>query len=92
VVEEYRFAPPRRWKFDLALPDQKIAVEQEGGLWIGGRHNRAQGFIRDMEKYNEAVQLGWRLLRFTPAEVRTGIACAAVHRLLNTILEKNAPA
>jgi hypothetical protein len=26
-VEEYRFAPPRRWRFDLAWPERMLAVE-----------------------------------------------------------------
>ncbi len=65
-VAEYRFAPPRRWRFDYAWPEARIAVEVEGGAWVGGRHTRAGGFIADMEKYNRAAVLGWRILRYTP--------------------------
>jgi hypothetical protein len=43
-----------------------IALEVEGGVWTGGRHTRGAGFVRDMEKYNRAGVLGWRLLRVTP--------------------------
>ena len=66
--KEYRFHPTRRWRFDFAHPLYKIAVEIEGGIWVGvgGRHNRASGFLKDMEKYNQAVICGWQLLRFTP--------------------------
>jgi very-short-patch-repair endonuclease len=75
---EYRFAPPRRWRFDVAFPDRMLAVEIEGGVWSGGRHTRPTGFLRDAEKYNRAAILGWRLLRFTPAQVLDGTARATL--------------
>jgi very-short-patch-repair endonuclease len=62
---EFRFHPKRRWRFDFAWPAEKIAVECEGGTWSGGRHTRGKGYEGDCEKYNEAVILGWRVLRFT---------------------------
>lgn len=65
-VAEFRFHNQRRWRFDYAFPAQKIAVEVEGGIWSGGRHTRGAGFLKDMEKYNAATALGWRVLRTTP--------------------------
>src|SRR5260363_408002 len=44
---EYRFDAMRRWKFDFAWPNWKIAVECEGGIWTQGRHTRALGFEAD---------------------------------------------
>ena len=44
VVKEYLFHPTRKWRFDYAIPDHKIALEVEGGVWTGGRHTRPQGF------------------------------------------------
>ena len=44
---------------------RKIAIESEGGTWIGGRHTRGVGFANDAEKYNEAAALGWIVLRYT---------------------------
>lgn len=64
---EYRFAAPRRWRFDYAWPDHRIALEVEGGVWTGGRHTRGKGFLGDMEKYNRAAVDGWRVLRTTPS-------------------------
>ena len=63
---EFRFHPVRRWRFDFAHPEKRVAVEIEGGVFIRGRHNRPSGFIADCEKYNEAVKLGWRVLRVVP--------------------------
>lgn len=65
-VKEYRFYKPRKWRFDYALPLYRIAVEVEGGVWTGGRHVRPQGFLGDMQKYNTAALLGWRVFRTTP--------------------------
>lgn len=67
---EYKFHPERRWKFDFAWPERKIAIEVEGGIWSRGRHTRGNGYINDCEKYNSAVLLGWRVLRYPQALFR----------------------
>ncbi len=63
---EWKFDAKRRWRFDYAWPERMIALEVEGGVWTGGRHTRGAGFVKDIEKYNRAAVLGWRLLRVTP--------------------------
>jgi very-short-patch-repair endonuclease len=73
-IREYRFHPKRRWRTDFAWPAEKLLVEIEGGHWSGGRHTRGAGYEKDMEKYNAAVLLGYRVLRFTGRMVREGIA------------------
>lgn len=65
LVSEHRFHPSRKWAFDFAYLPGRIAVEIEGGVWTGGRHNRAKGFIDDCTKYNEAALMGWRVIRLT---------------------------
>lgn len=65
AVQQYAFHPTRKWRFDFAYPEHKIAIECEGGVWRGGRHNRGGGFIKDTEKYNAATVMGWRVLRYT---------------------------
>ncbi len=71
-IAEYRFHPVRKWRFDYAWPPQKIAVEIEGGIWNHGAHVRAIHFMSDMEKYNEAAKMGWKLFRFTPKQFKDG--------------------
>lgn len=66
---EYRFHPVRRWRFDFALPTKRIAIEIEGGTRQQGRHTRHAGFHGDCDKYNAAVMLGWRVLRYTSEHV-----------------------
>jgi len=63
---EWKFDAKRRWRFDYAWPEKMVALEVEGGVWTEGRHTRGAGFVKDMEKYNRAAVLGWRLLRVTP--------------------------
>lgn len=79
---EFRFHASRKWRFDLAWPDRRLAVEVEGGIWASGRHNRAPGFIADCDKYNEAALLGWRVLRVTQAHIESGAAVAWIRRAL----------
>lgn len=68
-VTEFRFHGERMWRFDYAWPPQKIALEVEGGIWTQGRHTRGKGVLGDMQKYNAAAVLGWRLLRCTPDQL-----------------------
>jgi len=76
--EEYKFHPERRWRFDFAIPSAKIAIEVEGGIWIYGRHNRGSGFVKDCDKYNSAVLLGWKVLRFAPNHIKSGSALQTI--------------
>jgi very-short-patch-repair endonuclease len=73
-LREFTFCAGRRWRFDFAWADSKLAVEIEGGTWSGGRHTSGAGYAKDLEKYNRAVLLGWRVLRFTTAMVLSGEA------------------
>jgi hypothetical protein len=82
---EYLFAKPigRQWRADFFIePD--ILVEIEGGVFVQGRHNRGAAMVEDMTKYNSAILLGYRLLRFEPSKhVDTGIAIETVLKALS---------
>ena len=69
---EYKFHQKRRWRFDAAFPERKIAVEIDGGVFVSGRHTRGVGFIKDCEKLNAAALLGWRVFRFVPQQLEGG--------------------
>ncbi len=77
-IREYKFHPTRRWRIDFCWPVEKLAVEIEGGCWIAGRHTRGTGFQKDMEKYNSLTLAGYSLLRFTPKQVRDGLAAELI--------------
>ena len=81
-VTEFRFAYPRRWRFDLAWPDRKVAGEIDGGLYIYGRHSRPAGQLADMEKLNSATLLGWKVLRVGGPHVTSGEALEWIEKAL----------
>lgn len=70
---EFYFCIERQFRIDYAIPDLKIAIEQEGGIWMKGNsgHSSGTGISRDMEKNNLLVQKGWRLIRKQPSEMLT---------------------
>lgn len=62
---EYRFHEFRKFRFDIALEDHKIAFEYEGIFSSKSRHTTAKGYTRDSDKYNLAQTMGWRVFRYT---------------------------
>lgn len=79
---EVRFAPKRRFRFDLCWPQHKLAAEVDGATWAGGRHARGGGIETDSEKYSLAAVLGYRVMRFTRRMIESGRALALVERAL----------
>jgi very-short-patch-repair endonuclease len=85
-VRQHQFAPPRKFSFDFAWPDRRVAVEIEGGQFtkrpcpqcgamipVGGGHQGSR-FQSDVEKYNLAAAFQWRVLRFTGDDLRNAAA------------------
>lgn len=81
---EYKFCESRRWRFDVAFPAIQLGIEIDGGHYVpgGGKHTSLEGFENDCEKLNEAILLGWRILRFSPRMVTQGIAINFIERAL----------
>lgn len=87
-VAEYTFHPTRKWRFDYCwpAPDKKLAVEIEGAVFIPGKgHSSGSGITKDIEKYNAATLLGFRILRFTTTMLRRDSqgCCQKVFTLLS---------
>lgn len=80
LIQEYRFHPVRKWRFDWAITDLKIAIEYEG---ISGksRHTTITGYTGDAEKYREAAIDGWVVLRYTVLDYKK--VCADLQRIIN---------
>lgn len=75
-LPQYVFAKPRKWPFDFAWPDHgKLAVEIQGGSFIGGAHARAVQQARDFEKINTAQMMGWRVLQFNTQSLKDLAGC-----------------
>lgn len=64
-VTEYKFLDNRKFRFDIALLDEKIAIEYEGIFANKSRHTSVLGYSNDTTKYNLAVLNGWKVLRYT---------------------------
>lgn len=86
-VKELKFHPTRKWRFDYAIPAHKIAVEVEGGVWTGGRHTSPKGFLNDIEKYNTATLMGWRVFRTTPDELCTNATLQLLRDAISRVAE-----
>lgn len=67
---EFKYHPTRKFRFDWAWPELKLAMEIEGGIFSGGRHTRGAGFLKDLEKYNFAIEYGWSVLRYDTKTVQ----------------------
>jgi very-short-patch-repair endonuclease len=79
-VREFRFAPPRRYRFDFAWPDRKVACEVQGAVWSQGRHTRGGGAESDAEKLSLAAVAGWRVLLVTRKHIESGEAVTWIEK------------
>jgi very-short-patch-repair endonuclease len=82
--QNYRFHAKRKFEIDLAWPDQKVGIEIDGGIFNGKAHGSVTGILRDLEKHNLLLLSGWRVLRYTPAQVRQGEAIEGLKQLLRS--------
>lgn len=67
---EYRFDKERKFRFDFALPENKIAIEYNGIMSEKSRHTSITGYSKDMSKLNLAAINGWRVLQYTPLNIK----------------------
>lgn len=68
VVEEYKFINDRKFRFDFAWPEKKIALEFEGGIYAKDRrsgHLSIKDYEKDCYKYSRAAIDGWVVIRST---------------------------
>jgi hypothetical protein len=72
LQHEFKFHPTRKWKFDYFIPGLNTAIEFEGlvssskGKEKGkSRHTTITGYTGDCTKYNAAVKMGIKVLRYT---------------------------
>src|SRR5690606_22139329 len=74
VWPEFYFSTERQYRFDYALPEIKVAVECNGGVWAKGNsgHSSGKGILRDYDKSNLAQSLGWNVISVTPDQLMTG--------------------
>lgn len=85
---EFYFSTERLYRFDYAIPEHKIAIEQEGGIWAKGNsgHSSGTGIQRDMDKSNLAQSLGWNVIRRTPEQMKTAETIDLIQKIISNKL------
>ena len=85
-VSEFRFHPVRKWRFDFAFVEQKVAIEYQGGIYQQGKqgHQTTSGIVRDCLKFSEAAAMGWRMLLVNAGMVRDGSAVTLIEKTLDS--------
>lgn len=83
-VAEYKFHPTRKWRFDWCwpLPEHRLALEEQGGLFVQGRHTRGAALLKEHEKLNEAAAMGFRVLFVVPKELESVATLELLRRAL----------
>lgn len=81
-VQEYGFHSERKWRFDFAWPQERVAVEIQGGGWKG-RHSRPGGFSKDCEKTIYAAAAGWVVIPITTGQLRDERLVSLIAQAIN---------
>lgn len=84
-IEEYMFHPTRKWRFDFANLEAKIAVECNGGQWTKSGHSSGRGLQRDAEKTNAANALGWTVYTLTTSMLSKREAIGNVAEIMKAV-------
>lgn len=79
---QYPVVVGRQFRFDRCWPNQRVAVEVQGGVWIAGAHSRGSGVQRDCLKLSMAAAVGWRVLPISRAMIESGEAIALIRQAL----------
>jgi very-short-patch-repair endonuclease len=66
LLKEHRFDKVRKWRFDFAIEEKKIAIEYNGIMSEKSRHTTIGGYSGDMDKVTQASIMGWTILQYTP--------------------------
>jgi hypothetical protein len=78
----------RRWRMDIAMPSKRVVFELDGWADHG---KRLTGFKRDREKSLSFERRGWRVIRFSSAQIRYSLSetLRAIDEILTFSLEVN---
>ena len=81
-VREYKFCRTRKFRADFAWPDHWLLVEVQGGHWTRGRHTRGSGYEKDCQRFNIAMEEGYRVLLYTAKDIKDWSAVKQIARFL----------
>src|SRR5690606_18901447 len=88
MTPEHQFVDDRAWRFDLAWPSVKIAIEFDG---MGYGHQAINRLRQNYEKQNEAAALGWRVLRFESRQLSMKRLPEVIEQVMRAMQTATAP-
>lgn len=89
VEYEYKFDKQRRYRSDIMVPDLRLAIEIDGGIYKSrSGHSSISGLIRDINKNNYYCMNKIFCLRFTYDMVYDGTAAPIIIHTINQLLNE----
>lgn len=87
VWREFYFSTKRLYRFDYCIPELKLGIEVNGGVWSKGNsgHSSGKGIMRDYNKSNLAQSLGWNVISVTPDQLMTSYTIGLINDLTNKL-------
>lgn len=88
---QYRAHPEKRWLIDFYVSGSDLLIEVDGGNAMVKWSPKMKKYVaighhiydKDYERIAELVIQGYRVLRFTPNQVKKGYAIEAITRALS---------
>lgn len=78
LVRQHRFHEGRRWAFDLASLEWKLAIEIQGVDHRRRGHQSVKGFKNDCQKFSAAFGMGWTVVPILHSMIADGSACELI--------------
>lgn len=76
-TREYAAVPDRKYRVDFCWEREMLAVELQGGC-----HTVRARWMQDIEKSQELLLCGWKVLYLSPMDVQAGRAVDLIRRSL----------
>jgi len=81
-ILEYQFTSQRKFRFDYFIPCLNLAIEYEGIMSEKSGHTTIKGYTSDLEKYNLALILGYKVLRYNALNYKNSYT--DIEKLINS--------
>lgn len=73
--------PDRDYSTDIAYPATMLLIEVDGGTWMKKSGHSGAGKERDCHKDALALILGYKTLRVTPSQIKSGFAIDCIEKI-----------
>ena len=83
-VRQHLYVPGRKFRADFCLPERRILVACDGGVYNRRAHGSVSGILADIARQNFASINGYFVIRVTPQMVNDGTALKLIEGILET--------